>query len=71
MVRKGLTFMENEMKHKTQPVYTEIIPTENNKERIFILNAYSTPSHKPKRCKSLLHKAGNIAKDSKLHVRRL
>lgn len=66
LVRKGLTFLEHEIKNKIEHVYTEIIPTKNNKKSLFILNLYSSPSQKHQRFKSLLHKAGNIAKDSKL-----
>lgn len=66
LVRKGLTFLEHEIKNKIEHVYTEVIPTKNNKKSLFILNLYSSPSQKHQRFKSLLHKAGNIAKDSKL-----
>ncbi|XP_077548005.1 uncharacterized protein LOC144160658 [Haemaphysalis longicornis] len=66
LVRKGLTFLEHEIKNKIAHVYTEIIPTKSNKKSLFFMNVYSSPSQKHQRFKSLLHKAGNIAKDSKI-----
>lgn len=62
LVRKGLTFIEHELKSvKTEHTLTELIPTRHRKGSIFLLNVYSNPSQRLQRFKTILHKASTTA----------
>lgn len=67
LVRKGLTFVEHRLSNvRIEHTLTELIPTKQRKNSIFILNIYSNPSQRLQRFKAILHKASTTAGQSTL-----
>ncbi|XP_077542813.1 uncharacterized protein LOC144155328 [Haemaphysalis longicornis] len=62
MVRKGVTFIEHEL-HKSKIEYTliKVVSGKKHKNSTFLLNVYSSPSHRKQKFKTLLHKASTTA----------
>lgn len=70
-VRKGLTFIEHQLKHgrsRVEYAFTEIIPSKQRKGSLFIVNIYSNPKHQTQKFKTLLHTASTQARDNTLLI---
>lgn len=67
LVRKGLTFVEHRLSNvRIEHTLTELIPTKQRRNSIFILNIYSNPSQRLQKFKAILHKASTMAGQSTL-----
>ncbi|XP_077538389.1 uncharacterized protein LOC144150959 [Haemaphysalis longicornis] len=70
-VRKGLMFIEHQLKHgrsRVEYTFTEILPSKQRIRRLVIANIYSNSKHHTQKFNTLLHTASTQAKKNTLLI---